>query len=306
MDSSTNRGGRDAGDGPALTVVVTHYKSVPALEASLRSVRDAVDLERTEVVVADSEEQPGTRQLVHGIVPGATFLGFADDVGYAVSVNAALRVTTAPYVLVLNADVRVGRDTVERLVGALEHDPSLGLVGPVLRYDDGTRQDSAFRFYRPTTVLHRRTATGRTPWGRAALRRFEEPSRQVERADGELVPTDWLLGAAVVLRRSALASVGPVDVRYFMYFEDVDWCLRFWRAGWRVAVVPGAEAHHTYGRASRGKGPKALLTNEMARIHVRSAITFFGTHGLRPTRDAAVPAPLEAAPTAVGAGEQHR
>jgi N-acetylglucosaminyl-diphospho-decaprenol L-rhamnosyltransferase len=88
-----------------------------------------------------------------------------------------------------------------------------------------------------------------------------------------------------MVRRSALESVGRLETRYWMYFEDVDVCLRLWQAGWKVALVPAARARHTYGRASRGKGPSALLTNQMARVHLRSAILFFRLHGLRPTRD---------------------
>jgi len=269
---------------PSVTVIVTHYKSVDALRSSLESVRECTDPSRTEVVVADSEVQPGTEAMVAEILPGARFLGFADDVGYAVSVNAALRVTTAPHVLVLNADVRIEPGTVEALSAALDADPTLGIVGPLLSYDDGTRQLSAFRFYRPTTVLHRRTATGRTRWGRAALARFEAPGVEADRA-GSPVFADWILGAAVMVRRAALEEVGEFNTRYWMYFEDVDICLRLWRAGWRVAVVPTASARHTYGRASRGKGPAALLKNQMARVHVRAAVTFFRTHGLHPTRE---------------------
>lgn len=280
---------RETGGTPAaVTIIVTHYKSVPALRASLESIRDVADLSRTEVVVADSEVQEGTAATVAEILPDATFIGFADDVGYAVSVNAGLEATRAPYVLVLNADVRISRGMVESLVGALQEDDRLGLVSPVLRYDDGTLQDSAFHFYRPTTIVHRRTGLGRTAWGRRALRRFSAPSRLVEqeisRPTGKPVRADWVLGAAVLVRRAALSSVGAPDTRYWMYFEDVDWCLRMWHAGWEVAVVPTAEAHHTYGRASRGKGPRALLNNEMARVHLRSAVKFFARHGLRPDR----------------------
>lgn len=273
-----------------VAIIVTHYKSVPALRASLESICATLDLADTEVVVVDSEVQEGTEDVVREIVPQARFIGFTDDVGYAVSVNAGLDATRAPYVLVLNADVRISKGMVESLVGALEADDSLGLVAPVLRYDDGSLQDSAFRFYRPTWILHRRTATGRTAWGRAALRRFSEFSRAVEdeigREGSHPVRTDWVVGAALMVRRSALDDVGAADTRYWMYFEDVDWCLRMWQAGWEVAVVPSALAHHTYGRASRTKGPLALLKNELARAHVRSAVKFFGAHGIHPSRDA--------------------
>jgi N-acetylglucosaminyl-diphospho-decaprenol L-rhamnosyltransferase len=277
-------------DPAKVAVIVTHYKSVPALRASIESILAVADPASTEVVVVDSEEQDGTEALVRELASHATFIGFPDDVGYAVSVNAGVAITHAPYILVLNADVRISPGLIETLIGAFEDDSSLGVVSPVLRYDDGTLQDSAFRFYRPSTILHRRTATGRTAWGKAALRRFSEVSREVEQAiereDSRPVRTDWAIGAALMVRRSAVDHVGTPDSRYWMYFEDVDWCLRMWQAGWEVAVVPSAVAHHTYARASRTKGPMALFKNEMARVHLHSAVKFFQAHGLRPTRDA--------------------
>jgi N-acetylglucosaminyl-diphospho-decaprenol L-rhamnosyltransferase len=283
-------------DPAKVAVIVTHYKSVPALRASLESILAVADPATTEVVVVDSEEQEGTEALVREIASHATFIGFPDDVGYAVSVNAGVAITHAPYILVLNADVRISPGLIETLIGAFEDDSSLGLVSPVLRYDDGTLQDSAFRFYRPTTILHRRTSTGQTAWGQAALRRFSEISREVEQAIGREetrpIRTDWALGAALMVRRSAVDHVGTPDTRYWMYFEDVDWCLRMWQAGWEVAVVPSAVAHHTYGRASRTKGPMSLLNNEMARVHLRSAVKFFRTHGLRPSRDGRARRPM--------------
>lgn len=269
---------------PAVAIIVTHYKSPDALRASLESLRDHADLAHTEVVVADSETQPGTQALVAHLVPQARYLGFDDDVGYAVSVNAALEVTTAPLIMVINADVRIEQGTLEELQAALRADEQLGLVGPLLSYDDGTPQISAFRFYRPTTVLHRRTFTGETSWGRAALVRFTEPGVEANRSNRP-VPADWVLGAAIMVRRSALETVGRLETRYFMYFEDVDLCLRLWHRGWKVAAVPTAHARHTYGKASRGKGPKALLSNQMARIHVRAAIIFFWLHGVHPSRE---------------------
>lgn len=298
-----------AGAPARVAVIVTHYKSIPALRASLTSIRDHADQGRTEVIVADSEEQPGTAEEVRALVPSATFIGFEEDAGYAVSVGAALEATTAPFILIINADVRISEGMIDTLVGALHSHPHLGLVAPVLRYDDGSLQDSAFTFYRPSTVLHRRTRTGRTAWGRAALKRFAAPSRDIERAlatrSGDPVESDWVLGAAIMVRRSAIDEVGPPATRYWMYFEDVDWCLRMWHAGWRVAVVPSTTAHHTYGRASRGKGPLTLWKNEMARVHLRSGYRFFRSHGLRPSREPRGGSRIGQGPPEVRGADEH-
>lgn len=281
---------------PSVAVVVTHYRALPVLQANLVALAAVLDPATSEVVVCDSAAEPPAQAVVAAAHPGARYVPFVENVGFARLVNAGIAASTAPLVLVLNADVRLEADTLPALVRALDEHPSLGLVAPVLLNDDGSRQASAFAFHRASTVLHRRTATGRTPWGRRELRRFEAPAAEVAAACADLVEADWVLGAAMLVRRRAIEDAGPMDPSYFLYFEDVDWCLRLWRSGWRVAVDTRARAHHSHGRGSRGRGPVALLRNPLARAHLRSAVRFFRQHGLTPSRPRSLePAPRTAA-----------
>lgn len=265
---------------PRVDVVITHYRSPEDLRTNLRSLRDLRSDRVGAVVVADSAASGEAREVVDAEYPEALYLPFAENVGYAALVNAGILSTHAPYLLVLNADTSLTPGAVERLVDALEADHDIGIVGPQVLNFDGTLQQTAFSFYRPLTFIARRTGFGGTPLGRRELRRFTNaPEVRTAIREGASLEVDWVMGCAFVVRRSALASVGILDTRFFMYFEDVDLCLRMWRAGWSVRYEPTATARHTWGRASRG-GLLALVRNPMTRRHVSSALKFFNKHGL--------------------------
>jgi GT2 family glycosyltransferase len=263
-------------------VIVTNYRSPDALFACLGSVEDAlVDTER-QVFVCDSEAESRTGALVAESFPSVEYRPFTDNVGYARLVNAGLRESRGDVVLVLNGDTLISREAVETLHEHLRADASTGMVGPRLLYADGSHQPSAFRFYRPSTILARRSSFGRTERGRRELDRFllrdlvVPPLEQLGP-----VPVDWLMGSALLVRKDAVDEVGGMDERFWMYFEDVDWCRRFWKAGWSVVWVPAAAITHVHGQASRGGGGlRDLFASRYTRTHLASAAKYFAKHGV--------------------------
>jgi len=276
--------------GPAqVAVVITHYRSPEVLDASLRAIAAAGDERLEEVVVVDCEAG-SSRDLEQRLAqehPWVSYVPARTNVGFGALVNAGLIRTRAEYVLVLNADVRLSSGTVDALAAHLDADPSCGLVAPLLRNEDGSLQHTVFRYHRPSTIAYRRTPLGRTSAGRRELDRFLDRDA-LERAvlDGRAVEADWVLGAAMCVRRSAVERVGAMDAAYFLYFEDVDWCLRFWQDGWAVHYLPTAAATHDHGRASAEGGVLAALRNPLTRVHIRSAVRFFRKHGTAVQRPA--------------------
>ena len=123
----------------------------------------------------------------------------------------------------------------------------VGIAVPRLVYPDGLIQESVRTFPNPVALLARRTPFGRTRWGRGILSRH----LLEQRSDVEPRPVDWAIGAAMLVRRAAIEAVGPMDRRFFLYGEDVDWCHRMWAGGWEVDYVPAAVMEHHYQRSSR-------------------------------------------------------
>ena len=255
-----------------LSIIVTHYKTPSLLKLCLKSLKDATQNLSAEILVLDSEAEEETEEMLASEWPEVRFFPFKKNTGYAKIVNVGLREAKGDYLIVLNADLLAEKDSLAKMIDYLSANPKVGLLGPQLLNFNGGIQESCFRFYHLLTVPLRRTFLGKTGWGKKELARFsmEDFDRQ------SIKEVDWLLGAALMLRRQALKEVGPMDERYFLYFEDTDWCRRFWQKGWSVVYFPAAKMHHYHGRLSKKtNGLADLFFNKYTWIHISSAIKYF-------------------------------
>ena len=202
-------------------------------------------------------------------------------------VNAGIRQAKGSRLLIINADVILpDRQSLQTLEAYLDDTPTCGMVGPMLRNLNESLQPSCFRFYKPLTLAYRRTLLGKTPWGKRDIARFTYGDLQLPTTNHQLpTPVDWLMGSALLVRREVVKDVGFFDERFFMYFEDVDWCRRFWEKGWSVVYNPQAVFYHYHGQASRGKkGFFDVMLNKYTRIHITSAAKYFLKYGLAAPR----------------------
>lgn len=261
-----------------VSIVVTHYRSPDKLRTCLGSLENHLAGIPHELIVCDSASDGSAETVLRGFPP-CRYIAFEENVGYAVLVNAGLLQSRGEFILVLNADVTVDSETLPELLSAMRSDSRIGIAAPALLNPDGSLQQSAFADYRLLTPLARRTSLGKSRWGRRELTRFQMGGHHATSGVAPAYP-DWVMGAALLVRRDAMAEVGPLDTQFWMYFEDVDWCRRFRKAGWRVVWWPFANAMHEWGRASRDEGWIRGLRNRMAWIHLRSGWKYLRKHGL--------------------------
>jgi GT2 family glycosyltransferase len=218
-----------------LSIVVVSYNTRQLLKECLDSVYASLaeSILVSEVVVVDNASQDGSAVMVRKHFPRFRLIANEDNRGFAAANNQALRAlgygtgdTSHPplpkYAMLLNPDTIVGRRALTTLVRFMDENPKAGACGARLLHSDGSFQHSAFAF--PTLlqvfldffpINYRLTdsrANGRYP-------------RRLYRA-GEPFPIDHPLGAALMVRREAIEQVGLLDEGFFMYCEEIDWCLR--------------------------------------------------------------------------------
>ncbi|TAL19753.1 glycosyltransferase family 2 protein [Patescibacteria group bacterium] len=253
-----------------LSVIILNYNTKNLLKECLRGIRLASPRLALETVVVDNASTDGSAEMTLSEFPEARLIRAERNLGYAGGNNLGLKYAVGRYVMIMNPDILIWPGSLEALVSYLDAHPAVGLAGPRLTNPDGSVQPSCYRFHTPAIPVYRRTILGALPPARRALADFlmEDFDHQSERE------VDWLLGGALCARRQAVEEVGPLDESFFLYFDDTDWCRRFWEKGWRVVYYPGSVMVHFHERASIG-GVLELLRNPMARVHLKSAFHYF-------------------------------
>ena len=181
----------------------------------------------------------------------AHLLRSESNVGFARGVNIGLRRALGRFVVILNPDCFVAPSTLREMMDTMRSRPDVGLAGCLLLNEDGSEQ-AGCRRYIPTPwralmrVLHLRRLFG-------ARRRFDDFIMSREPLPAGPIEVEALSGALMMVRRESLQSVGMLDEAYFMHCEDLDWCVRFRNAGWRVLFMPNAKATHVKGASSSSR-----------------------------------------------------
>lgn len=258
--------------GPELSIIVTSYKNPALLRLCLESLQKNLSGIEHEIIVADGETEEETDMMMREDFPQVTFFPFQKNVGLAKLFKKALEAASGRYVLYMNGDILILPQSVESLLAYLKAHPDVGLVGPQLLNFNATFQYSCFRFYKPITILYRRTFLRNLPFGKKHLDWF----LMKDYDHREPRDVDWLMGSALLTTREVLDRVGPMDERFFLYMEDVDWCRQFWEKGYRVVYYPHSKMYHYHGKGSaRGGFLKSLLFNKLTWYHIESAIKYF-------------------------------
>jgi N-acetylglucosaminyl-diphospho-decaprenol L-rhamnosyltransferase len=246
-----------------VDAVVVSYNS----RAELRGCVEPLSaLEGVQTVVVDNASTDDSVASIADLP--VEVIALSENNGFGAGCNAGWRRGEAPSVLFLNPDATIDEPSLRRLVDVLEGDESVGLVGPRILESDGSVAFSQRRFpqlrstYARALFLHR--IFKRASWADELVR---DPSAY----DAPASP-DWVSGACMLVRRSALEEVGGFDERFFLYCEDKDLCRRIRAAGFDVRYEPGATIRHRGGASA----PRAGLLPVLARSRVVYAHKHWG------------------------------
>jgi GT2 family glycosyltransferase len=244
-----------------VDVVIVSYNSAGELRGAVEPFLELADVH---VIVVDNDSTDGSLETVADLP--VTALPAGGNRGFAHGCNLGTSHGSAPSVLFLNPDARIHRASLELLVRTLESDASIGATAPRILGPDGElhhslRRDARLRStYARAVFLHR--LLPRAHWVDEVIR---DPAAYERAHDAE-----WVSGACVLVRRSALDAVGGFDERFFLYREDMDLCRRLRAAGFRIRYEPAATARHVGGASA----PRTALYPVLA----VSRILYAGKH----------------------------
>lgn len=233
---------------PRVSIIILSWNVRDLLRACLRSL--PLDDPAVEIIVVDAASADGTPAMVAAEFPPAryprlTLIASSENLGFSRGNNLGLRAARGRYLFVLNPDTELAGDALAQMLSHLDAHPEVGVLGPGLVYADGTPQPTRRRF--PTLATAFFESTWLQPWApRGLLDRYYARDLPA----GQPVEVDWVVGAALLVRREAYTQVGGLDEGFFMYSEELDWCRRCQAAGWRVVQFPAARVVHHEGRSS--------------------------------------------------------
>jgi len=232
-----------------LSVSIVNTNSRELLLACLESLAPV----EAEIVVLDNASEDGSAAAVRERFPHVRVIEQEHRAGFGSNHNTVIRATTGRYVYVLNEDTTADDWSFERITEYLDAHPQVAALGPRLVYPDGRLQDSAWRF--PTPLV---STMGLATLGQLGVKQSKGASVR---------PVDWVMGAALVLRREALDQVGLFDEDFFLYSEEVDLQARLRQAGWETHYFPELTVVHHESQFSAGIPERRI--NEMWRSRHR-------------------------------------
>lgn len=227
---------------------IVNWNTRDLLERCLTSLELAIAAStfRCQIMVADNASSDGSAAMVQHNFPNVILIETGENLGFAGGHAFLFERSTARWHVLVNSDVELLPGCLEAVAARMQADPDIGILGPQVRYPDGQIQASCRRF--PTLLHQLIDASGinrlfkRHPfWNGYKMGDFDhQQARDV----------DQVMGSLFVIRRQVIDQIGGLDTAFFMYYEEVDYCLRAKQAGWRVFFEPAAAVVHVGGASA--------------------------------------------------------
>ncbi len=227
------------------TIVIVSYNCRQALQTCLLKL--IAEGYPPPILVVDNASTDGTPEMVTADFPTVQLIQNVRNHGFAAACNQGIRACASDFILLLNPDTLLKRATLQKLSDIMRAQPNIGACGPRVLNTDGTLQPSCRRF--PTL--------GAMACDELGVSRLFPRSRLLARyrmqnwLHDENRDVDQVMGSCLLVRRTALEHVGLLDEHFFLYFEEVDLCLRLQKTGWRVVFIADQNVTHLGGESSK-------------------------------------------------------
>lgn len=225
-----------------------------------------------EIIVVDNGSNDNIIDIKSDF-PDVKFVLSKNNLGYFGGANLGVKNSSGEYLFILNSDILSSDYCFDELVNFIENNKNIGIIAPKLIYpDERGVQSSCFRFHSIFTPILRRTFFGETRFGKLENRKMLMEDFNHE----DIIECDWVLGAAFIIKRDFLESLGGFDERYFLYYEDMDICKATWMHDKRVVYYNKTYMTHDHSRASaKNKTFSDFFKNKTVRIHIISSFKYF-------------------------------
>jgi GT2 family glycosyltransferase len=239
-----------------LSIVLVNYNTEKLLRRCQETVYAGANGTPHDIWVVDNSSRDSSVAMLKSLFPMVKVIQNPSNVGFSRANNVVISQSRSDYILLLNPDTLIIGDAIERVVKFMKEHPEVGIAGCKVLNRDGTLQLACRRSIpTPEVAFYRVTGLSKLfPRSRVMAKynmTYESPDRTHE--------VDAVSGAFLMIRRNVVDEIGPLDERFFMYGEELDWCLRAKRAGWSVMYYPEAQIVHYKGESTKYNSRKAAI-----------------------------------------------
>jgi GT2 family glycosyltransferase len=254
-----------------VAVIVVNFNATAQTRHCIESA--AADLAGVDWagLIVDNASSEGGPSALQGL-PRTTVIANARNVGFGTAVNQAARATGARLLWLLNPDCDVLPGAFAALVETLDRHPECAIAAPQLLNSDGSVQASARGDPSAWTGLFGRNTLLTRFFPSSGVARRNLPAADLVASGLDSAPVDWVMGAAMLIRRGPFDLVRGFDERYFLYWEDADLCRRLRERGYATRYVPRSRVAHSGGASAKTR------SREATRAFHRSAYLYYATH----------------------------
>ena len=252
-----------------LSIIVLNYKSDNLVKQCLKNIADLNLQIDHEVIVVDNNSKDNISSIMREHFPQYRFIQSNENKGMGAGNNVGFRNSRGKYILILNPDVVVFENSIEKLLELIKKYEKIGCVAPKLIYPNKNYQSSRYRF--PTFFMPVFVRTGLKKFYKDKVRKYLMEDIPADNSH----PIDWARGSALLLDREIFERVGGFDERFFMYLEDTDLCRSVWNSDYEVWYEPNSQMAHYYSRESNNNTWFLDLFRKMAWVHIFSWFKYF-------------------------------
>lgn len=259
-----------------LSVIILNFNTKDYTLGCLESIKKQnLNLQNElEVIVADNGSSDGSLAAIGNQYPWVKIIDNQKNIGFAAGNNRAIKIAKGKYVMLLNSDTVVYEDTFEKLVAFMDEESEAGAATARLELADGALDLACHRGFP-------------TPWNAIAyFLKLEQLFPDIKLFSGyhqtwkdfdRVHEVDAISGACFLTRKKVIEEVGLLDESYFMYAEDIDWCMQIKKAGWKIFYIPQVKITHFKKRSGRSKSEGLPVSAETRELRAKTITYFYDT-----------------------------
>jgi GT2 family glycosyltransferase len=256
-----------------LLVVIVNYRTPDLVIQCLKALLPELKGTDAKVVVVDNNSQDDSCEMIQNWISNdchtkmVSIISSQDNCGFSGGNNVGIKKFEAQFYLLLNSDTYVRKGAISRMLDTAVKYPDAGIISPRLEWPSGEGQESCFRFHSPISEFARAAQTGVID---RLLIKYLVPLHLKD----EISEPQWTSFACVLIKRKVFCNVGLLDDGYFMYFEDIEFCHRALKSGWKVLNDYRARVVHLRGGSSPVKA-RANARKRLPRYYYESRTRYF-------------------------------